>query len=70
MQEGYLDQRLIGRQFVIQATDLTDGIAFYGILYHLHAARPLRVGETVEITAASAHGLTVTVVASPYQGEK
>ena len=56
MQEGYLDQRLIGQQFVIQPTDLTDGVTFYGIFYHLHA------GDTVEITAASPHGLTVIIV--------
>ncbi|WP_318767247.1 hypothetical protein [Lactiplantibacillus carotarum] len=67
MQEGYLDQRLIGQRFVITTTALTDGIAFYGILYHLHAATPLHVGDTVEITATSAHGLTVTVVAPPQQ---
>lgn len=34
MQEGYLDQRLIGQRFIIKPTDLTDGVAFYGILYH------------------------------------
>ncbi|MGQ2804200.1 hypothetical protein [Lactiplantibacillus plantarum] len=58
MQEGYLDQR-----FIIKPTDLTDGVAFYGILYHLHAATPLHTGDTVEITAVSAHGLTVTIIA-------
>lgn len=62
MQEGYLDQRLIGQQFVIQPTDLTDGVTFYGIFYHLHAAVPLRTGDTVEITDTSPHGLTVIIV--------
>ena len=33
MQEGYLDQRLIGQRLIIKPTDLTDGVAFYGILY-------------------------------------
>ncbi|RRK11261.1 hypothetical protein D1831_03280 [Lactiplantibacillus garii] len=69
MQEGYLDQRLIGRRFVLQASDLTDGVAFYGIFYHLRSNQPLHAGDTVEITATSAHGLTVTVVAPPHQGE-
>ncbi|QBX95747.1 hypothetical protein [Lactiplantibacillus plantarum] len=63
MQEGYLDQRLIGQRFIIKPTDLTDGVAFYDILYHLHAATPLHIGDTVEITAVSAHGLTVTIIA-------
>ncbi|AVK61753.1 hypothetical protein C5Z25_08155 [Lactobacillus sp. CBA3605] len=62
MQEGYLDQRLIGQRFQLKATDLTDGITFYGIFYHIHAATPLQVGDLVEITQVSAHGLTVTVV--------
>lgn len=65
MQEGYLDQRLIGQQFVLTTTDLTDGVTFFGIFYHLQAATPLQVGATVEVTAATAHGLTVTVVAPP-----
>lgn len=65
MQEGYLDHRLLGRQFILQTTDLTDGVEFYGILYHVHAATPLHAGDTVEITETSAHGLTVTVVAPP-----
>ncbi|MFB9769609.1 hypothetical protein [Lactiplantibacillus modestisalitolerans] len=65
MQEGYLDQRLIGRQFKLQTTDLTDGVQFYGIFYHLQAEVPLTVGDTVEITAATAHGLSVKKVGGP-----
>ncbi|WP_235714860.1 hypothetical protein [Levilactobacillus namurensis] len=44
MQGDYLDQRLIGRQFTISATDLSVGATFYGILYHLNATQDLRVG--------------------------
>ncbi|CAM3218037.1 hypothetical protein [Lactiplantibacillus plajomi] len=62
MQEGYLDQRLIGRQLTIKATYLTDGVQFYGIFYHLQADTPLHVGDTVEITAATSHGLHVKPV--------
>ncbi|MFC6200972.1 hypothetical protein ACFP1L_03555 [Lactiplantibacillus nangangensis] len=66
MQEGYLEQRLIGQRFELKSADLTDGIAFYGIFYHIHAATPLHAGDLVEIVQANAHGLTVTVVA-PHQ---
>ncbi|MFD1420563.1 hypothetical protein [Lactiplantibacillus songbeiensis] len=60
--EGYLDQRLIGQRFTIKATDLLDGVTFYGIFYHLGAATSLHVGDLVEVTHVDAHGLTVTVI--------
>lgn len=62
MQGDYLDQRLIGRQFTISATDLSIGATFYGILYHLNATQDLRVGDVVEVIHADQHGLTVRVV--------
>lgn len=64
MQEGYLDQRLIGQQFKITTESLLDGVSFYGILYHLGSTESLHVGDLVEVTATSEHGLTVEVVAS------
>ncbi|BDZ29829.1 hypothetical protein RA086_01455 [Lactiplantibacillus sp. WILCCON 0030] len=62
MTEGYLDQRLIGQRFKLKRADLTDGVMFYGIFYHIHAATPLHVGDLVEIVQTNAHGLTVAVV--------
>jgi len=69
MQEGYLEQRLIGQRFTLKRGDLTDGVTFFGIFYHIHAATPLHVGDLVEIVQTNAHGLTVTVVAPHQQGE-
>ncbi|GEO68083.1 NfeD family protein [Levilactobacillus spicheri] len=63
MQEDYLDQRLIGRQFTLSTEDLTGGATFYGILYRLRAAEDLHVGDRVEVIRADQHGLTVRRVA-------
>ncbi|MFC6182533.1 hypothetical protein [Lactiplantibacillus daowaiensis] len=60
--EGYLDQRLIGQRFTLTTTDLMDGVTFFGIFYHLRATVSLHVGDLVEVTAADAHGLMVTVI--------
>lgn len=60
--EGYLDQRLIGQRFTLTASQLLDGVTFFGIFYHLRATTSLHVGDLVEVTHANAHGLTVTVV--------
>lgn len=69
MQEGYLEQRLIGQQFTLERANLTDGVTFFGIFYHIHAATPLHVGDLVEIVQANAHGLTVIAVTPHRQGE-
>lgn len=62
MEADYLDQRLVGRQLTLTATDLTVGVTFYGILYRLHAATPLQAGEVVRVVKADQHGLTVEPV--------
>ncbi|MDT6981464.1 hypothetical protein [Levilactobacillus zymae] len=64
-----LDQRLIGRQFVLSQADVTVGATFYGIFYRLHAAEPLHVGDTVKVVQADQHGLTVQVVLAQRGGE-
>lgn len=62
MPEDNLDQRLIGRQFVLTTRDLAGGASFYGILYRINSAETLRAGERVEVVKADKHGLTVRVV--------
>lgn len=59
-----LDQRLVGRQFVLSLTDIQVGASFYGIFYRLRAEQPLHVGETVRVVAADQYGLTVQVMSS------
>jgi len=60
--EGYLDARLIGQRWQLTAQNMTDGVTFFGISYHVRATEPLHAGDLVEVIRADAHGLVVTVV--------
>ncbi|MFC6171317.1 hypothetical protein [Loigolactobacillus jiayinensis] len=55
-----LDARLLGRHFVIDETNYSGMVSFFGIFYHFVAATRLHLGDEVVITAVTAEHLIVT----------